>query len=239
MKNQIEWPYHLFEAFTKVPHLGGLQEEILDLTKESFEGLKYGLNRSSVIVAGEALQRLNCALLTSHIIVMTDIGQKVAHKKIDKLHLENLGDFDIAQKLRGRISLDDSILILRDFELIDTELSENMEILRYLRNETTHARPPGIHSYDLPLDSLGLNIEDVLNIPTGLEPLSWQRYRFVINTATEDKVFIINPEKLMIDLRDLEFNKIAPTISLGILFMSIKNMVEKVKWLFSLLKQDK
>jgi hypothetical protein len=239
MTNQIEWPYHLIQSFMKVSHLGGLQQEFLDLTKESFEGLQHGLNRSAVIVAGEALYRLNCILLTTYIVVMTDIGQKVANKKLNKLQTENLGDFDIAQKLieEIKITLDDSISILKELELIDEELYENMTILRHLRNKTTHVRIPNIYDYSPPFKELGLTIEEVLNTPEQLEPLKWTRYRFFINIKKdEDKLFTINPEKLMIDLRDIEYTKFAPTVSLAILFLSIKNTIEKVNDLFSLIK---
>ncbi len=202
MKNEIEWPYHLIQAFYNVSYLGGLQDEIINMAQESFKDLKNGQHRSSVIVAGETLHRLNCALTTAY-----------------------------------RFKLSDSITVLRDLSLINDELFLNMNILRHLRNESAHSRTPSIYSYELPLDMLGITIRDVLATPKGLEPLQWQRYQFIVKINNKDTIFTVDPEKLMIDLRDLEYEKFAPTISLAILFLSIKNMVNQMNYLFLLGKE--
>ncbi len=233
MKNEIEWPYHLIQAFYNVSYLGGLQDEIINMAQESFKDLKNGQHRSSVIVAGETLHRLNCALTTAFITVK---GHS-EHKKLGGLNLEDKGDYEIARILLHRFKLSDSITVLRDLSLINDELFLNMNILRHLRNESAHSRTPSIYSYELPLDMLGITIRDVLATPKGLEPLQWQRYQFIVKINNKDTIFTVDPEKLMIDLRDLEYEKFAPTISLAILFLSIKNMVNQMNYLFLLGKE--
>lgn len=228
MNNELQWPSHLVQSFVNTYLIGELQYEIMDMATESFNGLINGEYRSSVIIAGEATHRLNCALLAAYIA----INGSSDHTKLNNMKLDDYDEHEIANLLVHNLKFHNSSKMLKDLNLTNDDLFQNMTLLRHLRNKATHSWKPNVFFHDLTLDELGITIEDVFHTPMRLEPLSWIRYQTIIKINNNYITFIINPEKLMIDLRGVDYKKHVPIISLAILFSSMKNMLGQLKRLY-------
>lgn len=223
MSEIISWPSDLIREIYVKSVDGGFRQDILEMILEAYETLKNDHYRSSTILAGETLFRANCEYILWYAKTSGAFEYRNKKKNISLQGDDVTSDFKAAQLLLDNLDIYHSIKALRKLNLINDKTYWDMQALRYLRNQMVHhSDTPRLDPYDEPITTRE-ELEEALS--SFDIPLKWRKHQFEIEVDGQKKQYIVDQERLEIDI---EQNRSALSIPLSLLFSSMKYVYQQI-----------
>jgi hypothetical protein len=208
---------------------GGFRDEIVEMTFESKKAFEAECYRATIILAAEALQRVNCELILQYAKSKGGLSMKLSKNKSVNFEIVSIEDsFNAIDMLTDEMTFCDTIYILRQLGLISHQVTLDMHALRNLRNHLVHSRFSSLHLLDYtPPNGISLEeVEEILSARDGL-PLKYCKYRFPIEVNKESIEYVVDQEKLNINIEKQDYEKQFAIIALGILFYCMQQLSPK------------
>jgi len=207
---------------------GGFRREILTFAHEAYQAFIADLSRAPIIMAAEALHRINGEIILQYTRTTGEVEYKFGRKTWRLEREEVQPDFKAAIRIMKETTLRDTIYILRENKVVDEQTFLDMNALRRLRNEATHAfLLSPINPADIPLAK-----EELLEVFEGMLsneflPLKYRQKEFPINVNGKPQKYIVDQTRLGIELMNVEYRRWHAVIALGLL-STILQAVNKI-----------
>ncbi|BBB48288.1 hypothetical protein [Pelolinea submarina] len=218
---------------------GGFRQDIVEMAIEAYEIYKDKdrLWRTPIILSGEALHRLLFEVILQYI----NINGNFPFNKTKKVSLtkEDFSSYKAAQILNDEncLSLNTSINSLYKLGLIDEITYYDMHALRNLRNKAVHGLIMPFLSeekYKKILSTSDIHELVRLNFENNPKDLlfenyqKYQNYKFRILTEKGKDLYVIEQDRLKIDIENIPSEKRLSAISISLLFAIIKYINSKL-----------
>lgn len=224
----IRWDGKVVAAIYAKGIKGGFKDDIVEMTTEAYNSYLAGYRRSPIIMSGEVLQRLNCEFILQYSQVHGIIEYRKRGKVAWVLKGSDVGpDFRAAKRLTDELTLCDTISILESFGIFDKETLLDMHALRHIRNSAVHSLLlPRLDPYNPPQQ---LSIDEIAEIidaslQNALLPLEYRQHKFSITIHGQETEYIVNQERLGVDLEKIESQRWITAIALALLFSTMRNV---------------
>ena len=217
----------LVEVYTKGID-GGFRREILTFAHEAYQSYISGLSRAPIIMAAEALHRINGEIILQYTRATGKVEYKLGRKTWRLKREEVQPDFKAAIRIMKETTLRDTIHILRENKVIDEQTFLDMNALRHLRNEATHAfllSPVNPANKPLAKEDLPQVLEEMWS--NEFLPLKYRQKEFPININGKSQKYIVDQVRLGIELKNVEYQRWHAVIALGLL-STILRTVNKI-----------
>lgn len=228
----IQWEGQLVMEIYQKGISGGFRNSIAEMSLEAYNTFVAGYNHSPIILSGETLHRLNCEYILHHTKSVEKVQYKKGSKPIFILHSTDVsGDYKASDLLLDTLTLYDTIILLKDHGLISEELALDMHALRYLRNRVVHtSRPPRLNPHNPTIELSGQDTYEIVELrATGNQiPLRYRQHKFAINVSGRKIDYIVDQEKLCIEVEKIEPQRRIVVVSLALLFSSMKYINNKL-----------
>jgi hypothetical protein len=231
----IKWDGLLVFDIYKKGIEGGLTTDIMEMTIEAFRSYNDGYRRTPIIISGEVLHRLNCECILqftkTHGEIQYYVNENGVKRLVNLKSSEILGDYKAAEQLIKDFSLCETINYLQNKGVFKGNIIMDMHALRYIRNSAVHSLiQPRLTPHNKPSSLSREKILEIIlsEIDDGQLPLEDRQYKFTIEIRKNKWVeYIVDQERLGIEVEKVEPKRWMSTVSLAVLF-SIMREINKI-----------
>ena len=211
---------------------GGFRDLVLEMAQEAEQALIADCYRASILMSAETVHRINCELILQYGRRVKPVQLKPRRsKELISLDANNIrADYEAAFFLLRELTIAESIKILQENRLVDDQTIFDMQALRFLRNSAVHRFLLPIINWHDPPTIKDLSIHDIVQYALKKEflPRQFVGFRFKIEVGDQELEYIVDQERLDIDIEALESEQQYPVIALALLHSSARTLAQKM-----------
>lgn len=223
MADAITWNGKVVVSLYEKGIDGGFKSDIAEMASDAYQLYLKGYIRPSTIMSGEALFRLNCEFILQYakFFGLAQVGKWICQAS-------NIsGDFNAAQDIMDSLTLNKTIEFINNTKLFDQQTTLDMHLLRYIRNSAVHKLLlTRIDLYNPPQQISKEELEEIIKITLDNKPipLKYRQHKIMIQIGKKKLDYMIDQERLDIEMENIEPDRRISALALGLLFSSMKAM---------------
>lgn len=210
---------------------GGFRDLVLEMALEAEKALVADCYRASILLSAETVHRINCELILQYAKWAKAVEFKPRKGKPTRLHAGNIHpDYEAAIFLLEESTIAESIKLLRENDLIDDETFWDMQALRFLRNSVVHRFLLPIINWHDPPAANELSIRELMQYGLRKQrlPRKYVGFRFKIKVGDKELEYVVDQEKLDIDIEPLRAEQKYAVIALALLYLCARRLAPKM-----------